>query len=678
MMVEEGELPQSPDGGNHAELLNLPVVLLSHILSFLHDPDDIAAAVRSCSTLLAAASTTSFELRIIPGSGISRQISEAGRQVGVSTEVVPLQDQLRFVSKHLHGVLSLDLTGTMVRDDEVVGTVSSLPHLQQLILDSCQKLTHGVVEFLARFSQSGKGPAAISMQRCLRLSAAAALELLRSCQNARSRLKTVLLSHLDPVDTSLWQQPLYLAPSPGCAVPTAGSTLRVLALHNCMNLLTADTLVDVALGCPVLEGLFFGGSGWALVHSGSSPEQLNQAIDALLSAVAHFARLRVLELTFHLSDLIRVVRSALQDKGLDVWDLSSAQCVCSLYERAMSSQRVDSLFRTPDWQLALRAATHCSNAQRRTPLHIAALFGERKAVEALLHFGGGVGINSRDTRGASALFLSTEQGHADVVDVLLQKGANMLLRNTAGESPLYIAALRGHTAAVAVMLYYCKLRHDDWQNAEVYGDGWTPLMAAAVADRQSVAKLLLTAAGAKAGCAAEVEMDEARPEEHLELQRNASPGLAGSSTLQRMLASILQARRGGPQPAQLLDARNRYGQTALHIAARRGSLWFVEALLRAGASVGVRDTYDMRAIDVALHHGHMQVVDLLKAVTQAEALPAVHQQPVVQPSQPSQLSVQANNRPAPKPAPKKSAPRRNQSSRPAQQARQVWRPRTQS
>ena len=70
------------------------------------------------------------------------------------------------------------------------------------------------------------------------------------------------------------------------------------------------------------------------------------------------------------------------------------------------------------------------------------------------------------------------------------------------------------------------------QDGKLYGDGWTPLMAAAVADRHGIAVRLLTAAGAAVD--------------------------------------------------KLVRHANRYGQTAVHIAARKGSLPLLRALLNIG------------------------------------------------------------------------------------------------
>ncbi len=69
------------------------------------------------------------------------------------------------------------------------------------------------------------------------------------------------------------------------------------------------------------------------------------------------------------------------------------------------------------------------------------------------------------------------------------------------------------------------------QDPELYGDGWTPLMAAAVAGREQIAAMLL--------------------------------------------------RRAGHAAGSLVQAANRYGLTAAHIAARRGDSALLKALLEA-------------------------------------------------------------------------------------------------
>lgn len=69
----------------------------------------------------------------------------------------------------------------------------------------------------------------------------------------------------------------------------------------------------------------------------------------------------------------------------------------------------------------------------------------------------------------------------------------------------------------------------------MYGDGWTPLHAAAVGKRRGLTQQLLAAAG--------------------------------------------------PDARALADTTNRYGQSAMHIAARQGGVSVIRLLLAAGAAV---------------------------------------------------------------------------------------------
>uniref|UniRef100_A0A7S0X2J4 Uncharacterized protein n=1 Tax=Mantoniella antarctica TaxID=81844 RepID=A0A7S0X2J4_9CHLO len=67
-------------------------------------------------------------------------------------------------------------------------------------------------------------------------------------------------------------------------------------------------------------------------------------------------------------------------------------------------------------------------------------------------------------------------------------------------------------------------------------------------------------------------------------------------------------------PPPLVSAANRYGATALHIAALLGSAPLTVALLAAGATHGARDGNGARPIDVAAREGHEKVLVLLRGV----------------------------------------------------------------
>lgn len=82
-----------------------------------------------------------------------------------------------------------------------------------------------------------------------------------------------------------------------------------------------------------------------------------------------------------------------------------------------------------------------------TALYIAAQEGHLEVVKLLLV----KGANTRST-GATALYIASQNGHLEVVGLLLDKGANIEAALSVGETPLYISAhngtFRGRGAAI--------------------------------------------------------------------------------------------------------------------------------------------------------------------------------------------------------------------------------------
>jgi ankyrin repeat protein len=77
----------------------------------------------------------------------------------------------------------------------------------------------------------------------------------------------------------------------------------------------------------------------------------------------------------------------------------------------------------------------------KTPADIAFESGNREAVRALF---GGKSISARDTGGNTALHYAARTGNTDLVQFLLELGADKTARNTAGESSADIARRWGH------------------------------------------------------------------------------------------------------------------------------------------------------------------------------------------------------------------------------------------
>lgn len=121
-------------------------------------------------------------------------------------------------------------------------------------------------------------------------------------------------------------------------------------------------------------------------------------------------------------------------------------------------------------------------------LHTAVRYGHYEVVERLLQ--AGANIDGRDRRGLTALHIAAEAGKVPIIKLLLSAGCNARAISESGTTALYRAARSGSLNAVQILL-----REDDRVNLSTW-DFWTPLHEAVESGHLDVAKYLI-AAGAK-------------------------------------------------------------------------------------------------------------------------------------------------------------------------------------
>jgi uncharacterized protein len=126
------------------------------------------------------------------------------------------------------------------------------------------------------------------------------------------------------------------------------------------------------------------------------------------------------------------------------------------------------------------------------PLALAAFFGQREAVHALLEQGADVNAVSKNATGYTALSGAVARGDAEIVRLLLSHGANAGHRYGSGYSPLHEAAAGGKIEIAKLLL-----AHGADPNARTE-DGQTPL-SMAEAKGHTEAAVLLREHGAAAG-----------------------------------------------------------------------------------------------------------------------------------------------------------------------------------
>jgi len=301
--------------------------------------------------------------------------------------------------------------------------------------------------------------------------------------------------------------------------------------------------------------------------------------------------------------------------------------------------------------LARGADVNARNRWGGTPLHVAASRGHVAVAELLIARGADVNALDRDNEtplhgavrnGHPAMTrLLLEQGagdmgapggleatltpllfgspRADIMELLIARGANPRAKGHEGNTPLHDAASRGSKDGVQLLL-----RHGVDPNA-TNDLGQTPAMLALDADgmidggfmeqgkRESV-KLLIEAGAKIASIHLAVFMgDRAKVEAFL--QQGADPN---EPLLDRRTPLHVAAREGHAEVIEALVAHHASVQardvaecTPLFTAVRWGRLDVVSALVSAGADVNGLESAGVTVLHVAASHGHREVAELL-------------------------------------------------------------------
>lgn len=89
--------------------------------------------------------------------------------------------------------------------------------------------------------------------------------------------------------------------------------------------------------------------------------------------------------------------------------------------------------------------------------------GKRDMIELLLEYG--ANLDAHSSSGETALLASSEAGHKGIVSFLIERGANLFAKDSFGESALYKAAANGHVDVMRLLLNH-KGFHEkhNWSN----------------------------------------------------------------------------------------------------------------------------------------------------------------------------------------------------------------------
>ena len=234
----------------------------------------------------------------------------------------------------------------------------------------------------------------------------------------------------------------------------------------------------------------------------------------------------------------------------------------------------------------------------QTALGIAAQEGHTDIVQYLISKG--APVNAQDILGANSLVYACWHKHADTVRILLDNGADPNIQDQDNNTALHIACYKQMTVGVELLLAYGA----DHSLQTKYKA--TPLMNACykrgdITMDPSILILLLSA--------------------------GADPNVQNGKD---STALILAAHFGYKEGVTVLlnaganvNIQNKFGMTALHEAAEDGFLAISELLLASGAQASLTDNDGMTPLDYALDNNHHDVCQLLLASIDSAPLPDV-------------------------------------------------------
>jgi ankyrin repeat protein len=252
--------------------------------------------------------------------------------------------------------------------------------------------------------------------------------------------------------------------------------------------------------------------------------------------------------------------------------------------------------------------------QTNIHLVIASLFGHNAVVQLLVDKG--ADVNAQGGEYGNALQAASERGHEQVVKTLLDKGANVNAQGVVYGNALQAASARGYEQVVKMLL-------DKGANINAQGGMYgNALYAASWRGHEQVVKMLLdkganvNAQGGEYGnalYAASVEGHEQVVKMLLDkgANVNAQSGEYGNALQAASAGGHKQVVKTLLNKGANVNARGgRYGN-ALQAASERGHEQVVKMLLDKGANVNAQGGRYGNALYAALVEGHEQVVKML-------------------------------------------------------------------
>ena len=209
-------------------------------------------------------------------------------------------------------------------------------------------------------------------------------------------------------------------------------------------------------------------------------------------------------------------------------------------------------------------------------IHDAAGEGDIEAVKQYLSAGADVNEKAVNWNGFTPLHLAAGmKGHKEIVELLLAKGADVNAKNESGSTPLF-GAFNGEIVELLIA-------KGSNVNART-GVGQTPLLSAVIFGQKEIVKILIAKG-------ADLHARDDAGVTPLDMTRNnpeIAEILAEYSIYEAVNLGNIEAVKQHLAAGLNVNAKIKYGSTALHSAAEEGHKEIVELLLAKGADVNTK------------------------------------------------------------------------------------------
>ncbi|KAI9457889.1 ankyrin repeat-containing domain protein [Russula earlei] len=185
--------------------------------------------------------------------------------------------------------------------------------------------------------------------------------------------------------------------------------------------------------------------------------------------------------------------------------------------------------------------------------------GHSDVVRLLLE--NGAIVDSRNNDSWTPLMFASDEGHLDIIRLLLQSGANVEFQTKSGTTPLMKASRHGHSDVVRLLLQNGAIAHS------CDNEGWTPVMLASREGHSPVVRLLVQS-GADVG-----------------FQNNRGATALIWASLNGHLDVVRFLLQSGAAVDLCPDKRTYYQYMPLHYASARGHFMVAESLIQYGAEI---------------------------------------------------------------------------------------------